>query len=99
MFEAVRRPLEVMFPPEKAVAKRLVEEAVVLNIVVVVALVEVEFRAVKFWRVVDPWARILPEVVRPVTVRLLPTVSRPFALMERVGVVEVAKVEGEDVAR
>ena len=41
MFEAVRRPLEVMFPPEKAVAKRLVEEAVVEKREVVVASVPV----------------------------------------------------------
>jgi hypothetical protein len=37
---------------------------------VVVALVVVEFEAVKFWRVVEPEARKLTEVTVPVAVRL-----------------------------
>ena len=47
-------------------ANRLVEDAVVAKDVVVVALVVVEFRPVKFWRVLDPVARRLARVVRPV---------------------------------
>jgi len=42
------------------VKNRLVVEAVVANSVVVVALVEVEFRAVKFWRVEEPITRRSP---------------------------------------
>ena len=46
--ENVPRPVEVTLPPEIEVAKRLVEEPVVVKKLVVVALVEVELRAVKF---------------------------------------------------
>ena len=44
---------------EIVVAERLVEEAVVAKEEVVVALVEVEFWAVKFWRVEEPERRRL----------------------------------------
>jgi uncharacterized protein YqcC (DUF446 family) len=44
------------------VKKRLVEDEVVEKRVVVVALVEVLLRAVKFWRVVEPVTRRLPVV-------------------------------------
>jgi hypothetical protein len=48
-----------------AVAKRLVDEAVVAKKLVVVAEEEVELEAVKFWRVVEPRCKRL--VVEPVT--------------------------------
>jgi hypothetical protein len=51
------------------VAKRFVDEAVVLNMVVVVALVDVEFRNVTFWRVEDPVTRRFGAVSNPVVVR------------------------------
>ena len=42
------------------VANKFVEDAVVVKKFVVVALVEVEFRAVKFWRVEEPVIRTCP---------------------------------------
>ena len=48
-----------MLPVFKAVENRLVELAVVAKREVVVALVEVLFSAVKFWRVVEPVAKRL----------------------------------------
>jgi hypothetical protein len=54
MFAKVPRPEEVIFPPENAVAKRLVEEAIVAKKLVVVAFVPVAFTKVKFWRVEEP---------------------------------------------
>ena len=68
---------EVMVPAVKApmlpfVEKRLVEEAVVEKRLVVVAFEVVALRAVKFWRVVDPLARRLRAVRRPVRVSLPP---------------------------
>ena len=48
-----------MAPVLSAVENRLVELAVVLKREVVVALVEVELSAVKFWRVEEPVARKL----------------------------------------
>jgi hypothetical protein len=54
--ESVDAP-RLAIPAERLVAKRLVEEAVMANKLVVVALVEVEFRAVKLWRVVEARAR------------------------------------------
>jgi hypothetical protein len=44
----VSGPVRVRLPMFAFVAKRLVDEEVVLNMLVVVALVEVELRAVKF---------------------------------------------------
>ena len=44
----VPKPVEVKLPPEPVVKKRLVELAVVLKKLVVVALVEVELRKVRF---------------------------------------------------
>ena len=67
IFENVPRPVEVILPTELiAVAKRLVEDAVVANDVVEVALVVVEFNPVKFWRVDEPLERRFPKVPRPV---------------------------------
>ena len=63
----VLRPKPLMFVP-----KRLVVEAVVAKRFVVVAEDEVEFMAVKFWRVEEPLARMLEKVPRPVDVRLPP---------------------------
>ena len=54
-----------MFPVESVVPKRLVDEAVVAKLFVVVALVEVELSAVKFWRVEEPFTRRLARVPRP----------------------------------
>ena len=53
-----------------AVAKRLVELAVVEKKLVVVALVPVAFTKVKFWRVVEAVAKILAKVPRVVPVML-----------------------------
>jgi len=53
------------------VAKRLVEEAVVANIVVDVAFVVVEFNPVKFCKVLDPVARMLAAVRREDTKELV----------------------------
>lgn len=56
----VAAPVYAEVPPIlRVLAKRLVEEAVVAKKLVLVALVEVLFEAVKFWRVVDPFARRL----------------------------------------
>ena len=77
---------------------RLVEEAVVEKKLVVVALVEVEFRAVKFCKVEEALTRRLPVVARPATVAEL-TVKRPLAERVRAAVEEVAKVVGEEVAK
>ena len=64
--DTVANPVEVMLPTELiAVAKMLVLEAVVANIVVVVALLEVEFRAVKLSRVVEPERRRFERDVSP----------------------------------
>ena len=54
-------------PAVRVVAKRFVEEAEVAKSEVVVALVEVELRAVKFWRVVEPVVRRVASVVAPET--------------------------------
>jgi len=50
---AVTRPVEVMLPPLKIEAKRLVLLAVVAKKVVEVALVEVELSPVKFWKLLE----------------------------------------------
>ena len=73
---------------EALVAKRLVE----------VAELEVEFRAVKFWRVLEPFTKRLAEVMRPVAVMEL-AVRRPLASIERAEMVEVAPVAVVEVAR
>ena len=62
--------------------KRLVEEAVVEKKLVVVALVEVDCRAVKFWRVVEPTTNRSPdelmvEVAEPPILKLLPVSCPP----------------------
>ena len=54
--------------------------------------------AVKFWRVEEPLARRLPKVPSPVEVMEL-TESKPLASMVRAGVEDVAKVEGDEVAK
>ena len=61
---ALRKP--VRFAREEFEVKRLVELAVVENKLVVVAEVPVAFRKVKFWRVVEPVARMFANVPRPV---------------------------------
>jgi hypothetical protein len=63
----VVRPKPVILVPE-----RLVVEAVVAKRLVVVALLDVELTAVKFWRVVEPLERMLAKVPRPVEVMLPP---------------------------
>jgi len=83
-------------PPDEVFTKEeMMEETAKL---VVVAWVEVELMAVKFWRVEDEFTKRLPKVPRPVMEAEL-TVRRPLALMERAAVEEVAKVEGEEVAK
>ena len=68
-------PVTVSAPMEpvarlKLVAKRLVLEAVVAKELVVVALVEVLFDAVKFCKVLDPVAKRLESIPSPVMVVL-----------------------------
>jgi hypothetical protein len=54
--------LQVLSPaPENEAVNRLDDEAVVEKRLVVVAEVEVEFTAVKFWRVVEPTTRRSPD--------------------------------------
>lgn len=53
-------------PTAREVAKRLVDDAVELKKLVVVALVEVEFTAVKFCSVEEPVVSKLASVTRPV---------------------------------
>jgi hypothetical protein len=73
MVAKVPRPVEVMFPTDAmTVAKMLVEEALVTNKFVVVALVVVAWRPVKFWKVEEPLVRMVAKVPRPVEV-MLPT--------------------------
>jgi hypothetical protein len=68
----IRPPLIVRLPRLPVVANRLVEEAVVAKLFVVVAAVPVAFTKVKFWRVEELVTRRLPRVPRPVVVRVLP---------------------------
>lgn len=75
--------------PLKEAAKRLVEEATVLKKLVEVELDEVELRAVKFWRVVEPITKRSPEELM-VVVAVWPT-RRVLALRnEAKRLVEVA---------
>ncbi len=60
-FEALIEPL-VMLPVLREVEKRLVDEAVPAKKLVLVELVVVDCKAVKFWRVEEPVARILAAV-------------------------------------
>ena len=83
-----KRLLEVAFIRLVEVAKKLV----------VVALVPVALMKVRFWRVEEELAKRLDVVRSPVTEAEV-TVRRPVALIERAGVVEVAKVVGEEVAK
>jgi hypothetical protein len=92
-----KRVAKVPAPVVSEVEKRLVEEAVVEKKLVVVAFELVELTAVKFWRVEEELAKSVFVVVSPVIVAEL-TVSKPLALMERAEAVEVAKVEGDEVA-
>ncbi len=82
---------------------RLVVEAVVAAKLVEVALVEVEFKAVKFCKVLEPLTRRLAKVPRPVEVRLPPLAVLKKRLVEEAVVakkeVEVALVEVEKVAK
>jgi len=68
-------PLTVRFETVRALtfaveAKRLVEDAVVAKKFVVVAAVPVAFWKVKFWRVEEPVARIVPAVSVPIEPRV-----------------------------
>ena len=69
-----RVPLEVMLPVLREVEKRLVDEAVVAKRLVEVALVEVDWGAVKFWRVVEPETKAPPNTSKsaPLVVVALP---------------------------
>lgn len=58
-------PVEDALPVYREVEKRLVEEAVVAKLFVVVALVEVEFTAVKFWSVELPFTKRFARVASP----------------------------------
>ena len=87
-------PKRVRVPPPTL---RLVVLAVVAKKLVVVAEVPVALTKVKFWRVEDALAKRVLVVVRPAIVAEL-TVSSPLALMERALAVDVAKVEGDEVA-
>ena len=84
--------MRVRVLPFPAVKKRLVLDAVVAKNEVEVAFVEVEFPAVKFWRVDEPVERMLPNDPRPVAVSV-PT----FAVVPKrfVKVPLVAKKEVE----
>ena len=75
------KPAPVTLPTFKEVAKRLVEEAVVPKILEVVALLEVEFKAVKFCKVLDPVTKRLVEVAEVKVAR--PTVSNLALLSKR----------------
>ena len=72
--------------------------AVVEKREVVVALVEVEFEAVKFCRVEEAFTKRLPVVVRPVEVREF-MVRRPLALIDKAETEEVAPRASEEVAK
>ena len=79
----------------------MVEDAVVEKRVVVVAFVEVELSAVKFWRVVEPETNIEPKFSKsaPVVVVAEPpntTAVAPAGEMAR-PLVEVAHLENERV--
>ena len=62
----------VRLKPLMVVPVRLVVEAKVANKLVVVALDDVEFRAVKFWRVDEPLTLRFANVPRPVDVKSPP---------------------------
>ena len=73
----------------------MVVEPVVVKKAVEVALVLVEFCAVKFWSVVEPRVRILANVPRPLEV-----IAPPLALVKKrlVELAVVAKIEVEVAA-
>ena len=58
-----KEPDEVMLPTFRAVANRLVDEAVVAKKLVLVELVVVDWSPVKFWRVEEPDRRMLANEV------------------------------------
>ncbi len=70
----------------------MVVDAVVVKRLVVVALLEVELTAVKFWRVVEPDTRRSPEELMEV-VAVRPTRREPAERMVLQRLVEVAAVE------
>jgi hypothetical protein len=70
-FVAVTAPVEVRFPILPVVEKKLVDDAVVANILVEVAELPVAFTKVKFWRVEEAVARMLAEVSKLVTKALV----------------------------
>ena len=76
--------------------KRLVDDAVVLKKLVVVALVPVAFLKVKCWRVVEPTTKRSPEVL--IVVEAEPPTDRVLASsVEEKSEVDVAWVEVERV--
>ena len=79
----MRSPDEVKFPPDPVVKKRLVDDAVVEKMFVVVALLEVELMAVKFCKVVELKTRRFDVVA-------FKNASDPLGLTVNQGVVEVA---------
>ena len=81
--------LSALEPAQLPVArKRFVVLAVVEKMVVVVAFVVVLFRPVKFWRVVEP-----------VTCNPFASAILPFKSIDSVLILDVANVDGDDVAR
>jgi len=80
--EKLPSPVEVRLPVLSEVAKRLVEEAVVEKMLVVVAL---------------PEMKTLPVTPKLAAGVVEPTPTNPFASIVRAVNVEVAKVEGLEV--
>jgi hypothetical protein len=106
----VPRPLKNVVPKVANVEKRLVLDAVVAKKFVEVALVVVLFSAVKFWRVDEPSESNVPKLPNPVKYPLpfteracegdgVPMPRNPLLLIDSAGVVEVANVLADDVAR
>ncbi len=62
----------VRFRIAREVVVALVATSFVVEKLVEVAEVVVEFTAVKFWRVVEPIARMLPRVARPEAFNVVP---------------------------
>ena len=62
---SVPRPLMNVVPSVAKVEKRLVDDAVVANLLVEVPFVVVELSAVKFWRVEEPAERRLARELVP----------------------------------
>ena len=93
LLQAVAKPA-----PVKEAVNKLDDEAVVEKKFVVVAEVEVEVRAVKFWRVVEPTTRRSPDELM-VEVALPPTERTLAVRVPAKRSVEVAAVVVERVMR